>query len=445
MGIGCKDEAFNDGLTTDVTARLSARAGLQVVSRTSSFQFKGQTRDVREIASKLDADLLVEGTVQMRAGDLRVTVSLTDATSGGHIHSASYDRKAAPSLGMQQDLAENIAVGVDGALLERASEAVGGKQQGRYLDSLMRTRFLFKYQAGAGAKAQLAEKIKFFQAAAQAQPDSRQIHRALSISVGNFIALGGSGVTQITQLLSSPAEFVNLDEEILVEMRICAGMVAMFKGEYEAAADMLMRTVELHPAAAMAHVALGMLLLHAGRLEEALEAMSTGQRLEPLSAMNAGMLAGVLFSLRRYEASREQAALCLALDPNSMVAQILLADIELVCGRRETALAQYFEFYRSSNRHAGAMGKLGYIHGLEGNRSEAQKILNMLLAQADDPGRVAPAIALTYLGLGDTGNALTWMQAAAQQNSLIDMIPSIPFFDSLRSDPKFTALIPDLG
>jgi TPR repeat protein len=126
------------------------------------------------------------------------------------------------------------------------------------------------------------------------------------------------------------------------------------------------------------------------------------------------------------------------------MAHALLADIDLVSGRHDTALGKYFEFCRMSNGHPLALGKLGYMYGLEGKRAEVQSILNTLLAQADEPGRVAPSIALAYLGQADTKKALSWMRTAAEQNSLVDMIPSMPFYDSLRSDPKFTALIPNL-
>jgi TolB-like protein/Flp pilus assembly protein TadD len=442
VSIGRKNEAFNDGLATDVIVGLGACNGLQVISRTSSFEFKGQSRNVREIAAKLDAHLLVEGTVQMHDRELRVTTLLTDAASGAHIHSATYDRKTAPSLRMQQDLAQQIAVDIDGALLRRAGEAVGGMQQDTYLESLMRMRFHFKFQTGATAE--LAESIKYFQAAAQSQPDSRPIRRALSISAGTFVSLGSSSLSEAMPQLLAPATPSGDCDELFLETRVCVGMVAMFKGEYGVAADRLMRAVELHPTNAMTHVALGILLLHAGKLEEALHTLSIGQSLDPLSAINAGMLAVVLFNLRRIDASREQATLCLALDPKNMMAHALLADIEMVSGRHDVALAKHFEFCRLSNGHPLALGKLGYMYGLEGKHAEVQSILNTLLAQADEPGRVAPAIALAYLGLGHTKKALSWMRTAAEQNSLIDMIPSMPFYDALRSDPKFTALIPDL-
>jgi TolB-like protein len=442
VSIGRKSDAFNDGLATDIIVGLGVRNGMEVISRSSSFAFKGQNCHVREIADRLDADLLVEGTVQMRDRELRVTTLLTDAASGVHIQSTTYDRKTALSLRMQKELAQQIAADIDGAIIERAGALVGGTQQGAYLDSLLRMRFQFKYQAGATAK--LAESIKFFQAAAQSQPDSRPIRRALSISVGTFVSLGSSTMSELMPRLLVQIAPSNYYDEMVLEARVCAGMVAMFKGDYGVAAEKLIHAIELHPTDAMPHVALGMLLLHAGRLEEALLAISTGQSLDPLSALNAGLRAVVSFNLGRIDAAREQAALCLALDPKNMMAHVLLADIELAAGRRESALSKYFELCRMSNGHPMALGKLGYLYGLERKCAKAQNILNTLLAGADEPGRVAPSIALTYLGLGDAKKALAWMHTAAEQNALVDMVPSMPFYDDLRSDSKFTALIPNL-
>jgi len=284
VSIGRKNEAFNEGLATDVMVRLGKRSGLQVISRTSSCEFKGQSRNVRDIAAKLDAHLLVEGTVQRRDRELRVTTLLTDTASGTHIHSATYDRKTVPSLRMQQDLAQQIAAEIEGELLRRAAESVGGAQPNAYLDSLMRMRFQLKYQAGATAE--LAESIKYFRAAAQSQPDSRPIRRALSLSVGTLLSLSGSATSEIMPRLLAQVAPSSDNDEALVEARVCAGMIAMFKGEHGPAAEMLMRAVELHPTEAMAHVALGILLLHSGRLKEALQAISTGQNLDPSRALS---------------------------------------------------------------------------------------------------------------------------------------------------------------
>jgi len=181
---------------------------------------------MREIAARLDANLLVEGTVQMHDATAR-----HDATDRrcqrAHIHSATYDRKTAPSLRMQQQLAQQIAVGIDGALLQRSAESVGGVQQGAYLDSLMRMRFKLKYQAGATAE--LAESIKYFRRRPVAA-GSRPIRRALSISVGTFLSLSSPAMSEIMpRLLMRTAPSSDYDETMLEE-RVCAGMVAMFIG-----------------------------------------------------------------------------------------------------------------------------------------------------------------------------------------------------------------------
>src|SRR5262249_13321613 len=80
-----EQEFFADGLTEDILTELSRRHELFVISRTSTFVYKGQSANLREIAQKLGARYLVEGSVRKSGDRLRVTVQLIDTASDSHI------------------------------------------------------------------------------------------------------------------------------------------------------------------------------------------------------------------------------------------------------------------------------------------------------------------------------------------------------------------------
>ena len=100
---------LGDGIAEELIYSLARVKGLKVPARTSSFAYRDRDVDVREIAHDLGVATVLEGSLQ-RAGDaVRVTVRLVDAHTGFHIWSQSYDRRADDLLGLQAELASEVA------------------------------------------------------------------------------------------------------------------------------------------------------------------------------------------------------------------------------------------------------------------------------------------------------------------------------------------------
>ncbi|MGQ0643665.1 MAG: protein kinase domain-containing protein, partial [Gemmatimonadaceae bacterium] len=111
QNIGAPDEEyFSDGLTEELIVALSQLRSLRVAARTSAFAFKGQGRDVREIARALSVGTLLVGSVRKTQNRVRVTAQLVDASSGLDIWSETYEeRNLADIFDIQADMATKIA------------------------------------------------------------------------------------------------------------------------------------------------------------------------------------------------------------------------------------------------------------------------------------------------------------------------------------------------
>ncbi|HVH68062.1 MAG TPA: protein kinase [Gemmatimonadales bacterium] len=102
-------ENFCDGITEELITALSNVEGLRVVSRTSSFRFKGKLQDIREIGAELNVRMILEGSVR-RAGALqRVTVQLINVGDGYHLWSERYDRDVQDVFVIQDEIAQAVA------------------------------------------------------------------------------------------------------------------------------------------------------------------------------------------------------------------------------------------------------------------------------------------------------------------------------------------------
>jgi adenylate cyclase len=111
-----EQEFFADGLTEDITTELSRHHELFVISRNSSFIYKNRAVNVREVAEKLGAQYLVEGSVRKVGDRVRVTAQLIDTANDAHIWADRYDRKLDDIFAIQDEVTAAIAATLPGRL-----------------------------------------------------------------------------------------------------------------------------------------------------------------------------------------------------------------------------------------------------------------------------------------------------------------------------------------
>jgi adenylate cyclase len=122
-----QQEFFVDGLTEDIITELSRRHELFVISRNSTFVYKGQPVNLREIAQKLGAQYLVEGSVRKAGENLRVTAQLIDTSSDAHVWAERYDRKLDDVFAIQDELTAAIVATLPGRVEAAQQELVARK------------------------------------------------------------------------------------------------------------------------------------------------------------------------------------------------------------------------------------------------------------------------------------------------------------------------------
>jgi len=127
-----EDDYFADGLTEELTSRLSAVHGLGVISRTSSKQYKNTTKTTRQIGEELGVDYILEGTVRWNRspdgrGRVRVTPQLIRVSDDTHLWSEVYDRFIEDIFSVQSEIAEEVTKKLDITVLEPERQALMDK------------------------------------------------------------------------------------------------------------------------------------------------------------------------------------------------------------------------------------------------------------------------------------------------------------------------------
>ena len=127
MSEEAEQEYFSDGLTEDIITELSRIHGLFVIARNSTFQYKGRSVDVPEVARAFGVRYVVEGSVRRAGEQVRVTAQLIDAESGGHVWAERYDRELTDIFAVQDDITRQIVAALELELAGPASPAATRK------------------------------------------------------------------------------------------------------------------------------------------------------------------------------------------------------------------------------------------------------------------------------------------------------------------------------
>ena len=125
MSADKEQEYFCDGIAEDILNDLTRLEDLHVVARTSSFAFKGENQDIREIGMKLEAHTIVEGSVRKAGNRLRITAQLINVADGYHLWSERYDRELEDVFAIQEEIAKNIVRALKIKLSKREKRALG--------------------------------------------------------------------------------------------------------------------------------------------------------------------------------------------------------------------------------------------------------------------------------------------------------------------------------
>src|SRR5262245_9900831 len=118
---------FADGIQDEILTRLAGIADLKVISRTSTQQYQGKPRNLREIAKQLGVANILEGSVQKAADQVRVNVQLINAQTDSHLWAETYDRKLTDIFGVESEIAKGIAGSLQAKLTGREEQALALK------------------------------------------------------------------------------------------------------------------------------------------------------------------------------------------------------------------------------------------------------------------------------------------------------------------------------
>jgi adenylate cyclase len=290
---------FSDGITEDVITALGRFSNLLVIAKSASFPFKGRNLTPSEIGRLLDARYLLEGSIR-RAGDrLRVNAELTEAVTGVHVWSETYDAEVKDVFAVQDDIARRVvgAAAVKLTRFERERVVTKPTQSLAAYEFVLRGREFLSH----ATREQNDEAREMFQRAIDLDPSYAAAYAALG---GSHFEAVVSGWTEFRQDELAEAETLAqkalaLDPTTTSAYRLLM-IINLYKRRYDLGLAQIDRALEINPSDVDNYQARGNLLIWAGRAAEGLPWLESALRLDRGHILTTQSLCWAYYFLGRY-------------------------------------------------------------------------------------------------------------------------------------------------
>ena len=318
---------FSDGMVEDIITELSRYPGLFVVARNSSFSYRGQARDMRQIGDELGVRYLLEGSVRRGGSRMRVNAQLIDAESGGHIWAERYDRDIGDMFAVQDEISRAVAMAIEPAV-HAAEQVRASRVPPANLDAweAFHRGMWFLEQMDPGSNDQARE---FFQRAIALDPRFAPPHAWLTQVWLNqrhvFFNHGGQDVVALAKAAALRAAALDPND---AASHAALSWSFYMNGDPVSGVASGERALALNPNHVEAHRALAQNLVFLGRVEQSRDTLLTCLLLCPRGSRNwltLHQLTAIHYMAGDYEAAAAAGLRVMEVRPRAVTHRWLIA------------------------------------------------------------------------------------------------------------------------
>jgi serine/threonine-protein kinase len=433
-----EQDYFCDGISEEIINSLTRVSGLNVIARTSAFQFKGVSVDIREVGQRLGADFVIEGSVRKAGDQLRITAQAIQTESGHHLWSETFRRELKDVFAIQEEIARSVA---DLLQLHMPAAQPLVRSSHPNLDAYkryLRARFLIHQQTPESLQA-AAQQLRSI---IEAFPDYAVAHSGLASAIGYLCLFGVvSGRDVYSEIKASAERGYALDRESGETCAVLAGLRSWFEHCWEEAEALYERALQQQPGNAAAHVLHAMTLLCQGKIIEAESSLRRSTELDPLSASDCARRAYLSYVTGEYRSAAEH----------------ILKSFEL---HRDYPEARFYEgLVRFQQEDYGVVvqclssslapldiGLVAAAYARSGSLSLARECVEKLREFSQKRYVTPLAEAFAAIGMEDFDLAFQRLDEAIEhKTNFINLLGIDPFYNPIRSDVRFTRLLKRLN
>jgi serine/threonine-protein kinase len=433
-------EYLSDGVTESVIHRVALVPKLKVIAYSSVSRYKGKDPEPRQVAQDLHVEAILTGRLAGKGDELNFNVELVDARDSTRLWGGQYQKNLSELVNLENEIVSQLtdALNIHFTGEQEKRVARSPTQNAEAFRLYMKGRF----EVGQWNKAATERGIALFRQALALDPAYALAWAGLAdayYSVSNTY-LSPSEAIPLARAAAEKALF--LDDQ-LAEAHAALGITkAAYDWDWDGAEREYRKALALNPNSATAHHYYALLLMVRGRFAESRREFALARELDPLSAIYAAIAVYPLLFSGEYEQALIESEKILAVDPQFCSAHVNAAWAQILLGRTDEAVKRMESTVKLDTCYLNTPAWLAYAYASAGRQADARAVLKKLEETAKTEYLAIYLLALPYVALGDTENALRWLERAFEQRveemCLINVDPALR---PLRSHPRFIALV----
>ena len=427
-------EYFVDGTSDTITTELGKISSISVKSHTSAMQYKKTTKSIPQIAKELNADAIIEGSVQRFGEKVKITAKLIHAAEDRQLWVKTYEGDLGNILTLQDEIARSIAREIGIRLTEEAKIQLA---KNKTVNPLAFEAYLKGINESDHQKA-----TEYFQQAIELDPNYAPAYVGLADRY-YYLTFFGRLPSKVGFLRMKEAAMKALEkDDLLAEAHGYLGLVNLqYDYNWKEAEKEFKLALKLNPSLYKIHHFYAHYLMVMGRAEESLAESKLSSELDPFGFVSA-CTGWHCMTAHDYDESIGYAKKGL---PNPW-ARVILGWAYEQKSMFPEAIAEFENAIANWKDVSMPVAALAHIYAVTGKKKEAQGLLNQLIEQSKEHFVPAYDIAAVYVGLGNRDQAFEWLNKAYEERSgFLPYIKCDRRFDILSSDPRYQDLLQRIG
>lgn len=442
-----ENEYFSDGITEELITALAKLEGLRVISRTSSFSFKGKNMDIREIGKQLEVQSILEGSVRKSGNKVRISAQLNSTFDGYELWSETYDRELKDIF----DLQDEISFKISQQLRERFAVDSKEKKSEKSINIDAYNHYLKgKYYFNKWTPFNAEKAVESFKKAIEIEPNFDDAYASMADAYALMSFTGFikpiEGYLLTDKAVKKALELNDQNESAQVSL----GLVDFFLNwDFEGGKKQIEKGLAINPKSPDAHTAMAFYYMIISELDEAVLSLKKAREIDPLSSQTNRTLADAYYLKGDYKMAIELYDWLLEQNPEFVAALDFKAWAYLMNGDYEKAIEIFTSFLEKDTVHSiKPFVQLGYAYALKGEKEIAESYLSQLKKEAlESPdGYQDISFATIYAGLGMIEESLHYLEKVIDQKmGAVLFIHLSPIWKPLHKHSRFLKMIENIG
>jgi TolB-like protein/Flp pilus assembly protein TadD len=440
-----RDQILELGMADSLITKLSNSRQVIVRSLASVRKYGGLDQDSIAAGRELQADSVLEGNVQKSGDHIRVTARLINVADGASLWAGTFDEKMTDVFAVQDAISQKVA----DALALRLSGEEKERLTRRYTDDVEAYQLYLtgRYHWAKLTPPDIRKAIEFFQKAIELDPKYALAYFGLA-EANRSLSINADVPSKdcLPQAKAAAIKALEIDDSLAEAHASLSFSLIWYDWDWEGAVREAQRAIALNPNSAHSHFALAHVLADQGRHDQALAEMARARELDPVFLLYRALEGMLLHHARRDAEALDRLQKAVDLDANFWVTHLMLGKVYTQQRKYPEAIEEFGKARELSHGNSEAIASLGYVAALAGDKLKAQAVLDELKALSNEHYVPPVNVALVLSALGETNEALTWLEkGCAERDVRLTLLKVDPRWDSLRSDPRFVAILKRIG